>query len=199
MSLRSVSLGIAAATLLCILPAAQAPAVSMSLADLIGGQTIQSDDGSLTFSNFAVTFFGKIKKNPALYTVSSLPNGLQISGNAKGRRGGMVVEYDVAGPIDGLGLEILARKGRGGANVDVEGGPSVSASHGKKAKTPAKQQQTFAQLAGGDLDELIRLGGGARGFSAAVSFGTGSPVPEPGVLAMLGLGLAGLAVAGRRR
>lgn len=210
-------------TLLCLAlscPAAAAHAASIGLDALVGGATLDSDDGTLTFSDFQVVLTMNLTSDLSQYTVTSRDDGFRIAG-----------PFDAPVGVDeGAQMTLLySVAAHGGATLEQASG-QIQASGGGPGSSAVLLEQFFDDgsllatmqddvdpLPGsaGILFDLSGLGLGALDVrkeifveaddleaSGSVDFvdqGFQVSVPEPGSAGLLALGLGGLAVAGRRR
>lgn len=201
---------LAGSALLMLAFASASAAATYTLDDLVnGGQTFTSDNGLLTFSDFAVSKSKGLSSDLTLYTVTTLADGFSLSSaEFDAQTGGMRkldFEYFVTstgGAITGASMVLNGSASSGRAKVE------------KDIEDSGSDQGTFliAQIRGSDLtdtdsdtfspgasvfevEEQIRIKKVATLGSIDDSF----TVPEPTGLSLLAAGLSGLAWLGRKR
>lgn len=192
---------------------AGAEARALTLADLDAGGSFTV--GALTFSDFEVVVAGGISADLASYPVQPLADGFRLTGPLSvllGDEATLLVSYvvEAAAGIDITGASLfspLVATGAGSAALvssallDDDGDPVATllalnvAGSGPPAPSDAAGFSATAKLG---VIEVIQMTTGIFAAAPHVDqrFFT---VPEPLTLMMLAIGLAGLAVAGRRR
>lgn len=195
-----------------LLAAGSAQAATFTLADLVSGggtASFTSDDGTLTFSDFAVTKTKKLSSDLSQYTITTTANGYVLTSSEFTANTGGLRKLDLSYKVTGTSaivqaaLDIVGTRTSGRAKVE------------KDIDDPASDEGTFllAYLLGSgsvlsdsdqfspgalsfEVDEQIRIKKVSSITSITDSY---QVVPEPTTLTLMGAGLAGLAWMGRRR
>lgn len=193
---------------------------AITLAEVDGGAlSFLSGDETLLFDNFQVVTSGDVSSDLTDYDIEILENGfrivaldsaLSLSG---GEFGDVVVSYDVWAQndllIDGAVLDFVAAAAGAGALASVSedlstgGGGSFAdlavIVTGGGTAIPSDSVD-FAPIAHIQvIKDIVANGDGGTSASIESVDQTFSVVPEPGTLLLIGPGIAGLALAGRRR
>jgi hypothetical protein len=187
-------------------------ACALTLADLDGGASFVV--GALTFSDFDVTLAGDLEIDLADYPVQLLADGFRISGPLSvllGEEGTLLISYvvEAAGDvIDGASLfSPLVAVGTGSAALVSEsllesgGGPlgTLLALAVDGGGAPVLFDSTgFAPVSSIEVVKVVNLVSGIFASTPHVDQRF-TVVPEPLALLMVGGGLVGLGISGRRR
>lgn len=215
---------------LALVIGASATANALTLHDLVvGGQSFNSGNGTLTFSGFQATLTPTLDLDLTHYDVAVTATGFQLTGAfgvADGELGDMFLRYTVTATQDLINGASLFFNGQ-----TLPAIPGLAASIAEDYFTAPLQLPTLGSLF------VARTGGGLDVNSASLTFvsphasiyvekdilvdsrvlgpdqqpimGTVAAisvirqdftvVPEPGTMLMLAAGLAGLAMSGRKR
>ncbi len=199
----------------------------ISLGRLVaGGGSFTSRNGEVIFSDFDANVRGIGIRNLDLYRVIPISDGFKLWTplvSALGKNSGLELTYSVDA-ADGLlldsaslSLQSAAIFGKTFASMDLFDGDDLIAEldvsgrglfgkgryhgrHGGGGKSNRRDEVTFEAIAGLTVDEVIGLKTGLLAATRKVThrFGT-QVIPEPGTALLMGLGLAGLAIAGGRK
>jgi hypothetical protein len=185
-------------------------AQGVTLAALVGGETITSGNGSLTFSDFEVTKIKRLSGNLELYTVTATADGITLTSSEFTANTGGLKKLDIsykvtanAGLITGATLAMQGTRETGRIKIEkdidatqsdagtfllnlLKSGSSITSD----SDTFSPGEKTF------DVDEQIRI---KKVSSLASVTNSYTVVAEPGTLSLLVAGLGGLAWIGRRR
>lgn len=203
---------LAPALMACVLIfSASAQAVTLASL-LVGGATLNSTNGSVTFSNFVVKGIKRLSNDYSLYEVTATASGIKLTSpqftvNSGGLRK-LDLSYTVtanSGTITGASLAMQGTKSTGKIKVEKDINSKDSASEVgtflatvlagstsllSDSDTFSPGEKSF------DVDEQIRI----KKVSALTSVDNGyTVVAEPSMLSLLAAGLGGLAWIGRRR
>lgn len=198
---------------LCWVVASAASAATFTLDQLVNGSvsSFQSDDGRLTFSDFAVTKLKKLSGNLSLYTVTTVGDGFVLTSSAFTANSGGLKKLNIAykvsanqGSITGAELAISATRQNGRVSVqkDIDSptsdeGTSLLALLRNNA-TLLSDSDTFSPgVAAFEVEEAIRIKKVSALESVRNSYSV--TVSEPATLSLLIAGIGGLAMYGRRR
>jgi hypothetical protein len=174
-----------------------------------GTASFTSLDGTLTFSDFAVTKTKKLSSDLSLYTITATDDGYTLtSGEFDAATGGLRrldLSYKVTGTsaIVQASLDITGSRTTGKAKVekDIDDANSDEGTfllaYLQSSGSVLTDSDTFSPGAlTFEVDEQIRLKKVSSISSITDSY---QVVPEPTTLSLIGAGLAGLAWIGRRR
>jgi hypothetical protein len=182
-------------------------ASALTLADLVAGESVTAGNG-VVYDGFTVKVKGGLSHDLEDYTVRATPSGFRITGDvsdeARGRKAGkgkITLTYGVSTNHPGglLGGELRVQSGEQMALVSAL--KKIYDGKKKLGKLSVESGGTLLdelELAGLDdlrVMEKIRLGAGFAGGTVSSGF---AAVPEPGTLALLGLGMAALGALRRR-
>jgi hypothetical protein len=204
-------LGVAAALVLAFAATVPRGAGALTLADLDAGGSFSA--GSLTFDDFDVVLAGDLPVDLTAYAVQVLADGFRISGPISAILGGsgtLLVSYEVSalspiisgasllapGATIGTGAQALIVESLLGPASEVLGSLFVFDVEGVGADPD--DSAGFTPVSSVSVVKSVIVGGGMLAAMPMVEqrFLT---VPEALPLSLLAVGLAGLAIAGRRR
>lgn len=204
-------LGVAAALVLAFTAIVPRGAGALTLADLDAGGSFSA--GSLTFDDFDVVIAGDLSVDLTDYAVQVLADGFRISGLISAILGGsgtLLVSYEVSalspiisgasllapGATVGTGAQALVVESLLGPGSEVLGELFVFDVEGVGADPD--DSAGFTPVSSVSVAKTVVVGGG---MLAAIPMLEQRflAVPEPLPLILIGSGLAGLAIAGRRR
>jgi hypothetical protein len=204
-------LGVAAALVLAFAAIVPRGAGALTLADLDAGGSFSA--GSLTFDDFDVVIAGDLSVDLTDYAVQVLADGFRISGLISAILGGsgtLLVSYEVSalspiisgasllapGATVGTGAQALVVESLLGPGSEVLGELFVFDVEGVGAGLD--DTAGFTPVSSVSVAKTVVVGGG---MLAAIPMLEQRflAVPEPLPLILIGSGLAGLAIAGRRR
>ena len=197
-----VALAVAAGAL-----AMGASASALTLADLVAGESVTAGNG-VVYDAFTVKVKGGLSSDLADYTVLATPSGFRITGDvsdeARGRKAGkgkITLTYGVTtdDPAGLLGGELRVQSGEQMALVSalkkIFDGKKRLGKLSVESGGSLLDELELAGLADLLVKERIRLGAGFSGGTVTTGF---AAVPEPGTLALVGLGVAALGALRRR-
>ncbi len=200
---------------------AQALGIPVSLASLVGGGTLVSEDGNFTFSNFSATVAGAISSDLNDYNVQALESGFRLTGAflvADGNFGDMVLGYTVTAAT-GILITDAHLFFNGSFNGGAPPGMGTSVNETLFANGDPIAQLSVATSSGGfqqltddaifdpvtEIEVLKNIAlssyGGQGGSVAHISIVDQkfTFIPEPGTMLLGATGLLGLAALGRKR
>jgi hypothetical protein len=199
------------AVVACAFLGAPASALALGLDLLVGGGSITSGNGLLTFDDFSVIATGSVSDDLSLYDIRALTDGLAITGPisaADGESGDLFVSFRVTSsqPLSAVILSFngAARGSGSSASVtetadDVDDDTAfVFATGGGGLDLVDELLLTGAQTVRLAKDILVRsAGAGAIAVISRIEQRFQVELPEPFALVLLATGLAGIAI--RRR
>ena len=210
MLLRGSVLSLAAASLLF---AAGAQGATFTLADLVAGggtSSFTSDDGQLTFSNFEVTRTKNLSDDLSQYTITTTSDGFVLTSSEFDAQAGGLRKLDfsytvtASSPIVQAALEMEGSRTTGRAKVekdlelsgDEEGGTFLLTYMTAAGSSLSDSDEFSPGATSIDVDAQVRI----KKVSSITSITDRyQVVPEPGTLALVSAGMAGLFLLGRRR
>lgn len=200
-------------------------ALAIPLSDLVGGASIASLDGTITFSNFDAIVTGALSDDLSNYEVTALTTGFRLTGAflvADGNIGDVVLSFTAtAGPglaitdarlffngsfnggdgvPPGLGAGVTETIFAGGSGDPIANLSVAASSQGfeKLVDTDSfAPQETIDVLK--DIALSSFAGGDGSVTHISVVDQTYTVTPEPGTLLLGAMGLVGLAALGRKR
>jgi hypothetical protein len=188
-----------------------ASALALGLDLLVGGGSITSGNGLLTFDDFSVIATGSVSDDLSLYDVGALTDGLAITGPisaADGESGDLFISFRVTSsqPLSAVSLRFngAARGSGSSASVtetadDVDDDTAfVFATGGGGLDLVDELRLAGAQTVRLAKDILVNsAGAGAIAVISRIEQRFPLELPEPFALVLLATGLAGIAI--RRR
>jgi hypothetical protein len=188
-----------------------AQAATYTLADLTGGGTASftSDNGTFTFSNFAVTKSKNVSNDLSLYIVTTTASGFMLTSTEfdaqSGGKRALNFSYTVtaSSPIvqASLAMDATRTTGRVKVEKDIDSAESDGGTFLATLLTGSNSilndgDSLEPGSTSWDVEEQIRIKKVSSLNSVSNDF---QVVPEPGTAALLGAGIFGLAWMGRRR
>ena len=216
------------ATLLCSFwlaaSAYAVPITAYNVADLDSQTVLTSGNGKLAFTGFQFCLDGA---NPSAFTLNVLDDGIRLTGPMSVDHGdslNLSFSYEVSGlgdtTIKGASLYSPSEITGGGSSTFVKTEKWITADPSQNSHYQATLAHLITQSLDCGIDALdsasfahqpqinvldeIHLSAGGWRDTATLDeitnrFTTFTVVPEPATFALLGLGILGLGIAGRRR
>lgn len=212
--------GWTAAAALAVVAAAGAPASALTLADVVADGGFVSANGSLVFSDFEVTLADPSDLDLASVTVAIAPEGFKLMFDDlsvfDGEAVDFLISYTVT-PAAGYQFDAAYLWFQGGSasgqgsmvnvtedllvNGALLGDMFVFKTGGgaSRGEDETHFAPTVASLSVLKDIQLIALADGSASVDVIGQHYNVTLIPEPGTLALVGSGIAGLLIAGRRR